>query len=71
MAAAAPVFRARPIWLIGSKTTAAPPARATSAVRSVELLSQTMISLSQPRSVNAVRAACTARSVAGNSFSSL
>ena len=43
-AAEAPVLRARLIWLTGSKTTEAPEARATSAVRSVELLSQTMTS---------------------------
>ena len=44
VAALAPRLRARPIWLMGSKMTLAPAARATSAVRSVELLSQTMSS---------------------------
>src|SRR5206468_120823 len=44
-AAEAPLFRAREIWLTGSNTTDAPAARAFSAVRSVELLSQTMTSL--------------------------
>src|SRR5204863_1944061 len=46
-AAAAPALRAREIWLSGSNTTCAPAARATSAVRSVELLSQTMSSVDQ------------------------
>src|SRR5262249_58223728 len=39
LARAAPALRARAIWLTGSNTTAAPSARAISAVRSVELLS--------------------------------
>jgi len=57
VAARAPELRARAIWLTGSKTTLAPAARAMSAVRSVELLSQTMISLCQPSRVKASRAA--------------
>ena len=43
-ASRAPALRAREIWLTGSKTTTAPSARATAAVASVELLSQTTIS---------------------------
>src|SRR6266487_3756040 len=41
-ARAAPVLRARPIWLTGSNTTCAPAPFAISAVRSVELLSHTI-----------------------------
>jgi hypothetical protein len=48
VACAAPVLRAREIWFSGSKTTSAPAERAISAVRSLELLSQTMISDVQP-----------------------
>src|SRR5437773_8246351 len=48
-ARAAPVLRARPIWLTGSNTTCAPAPFAISAVRSVELLSHTISSDSQPR----------------------
>src|SRR5207237_1160243 len=48
VAAAAPLFRAREIWLIGSKTTVAPAAMASSAVRSVELLSHTISSVGHP-----------------------
>ena len=71
LAARAPASRARPIWLTGSKTTRAPAARPSSAVRSVELLSHTKHSQSQPRAVNADAAAFTAASAAGRSFSSL
>lgn len=69
-AAAAPVLRARLIWLTGSKTTVAPAARATSAVRSVELLSQTMTSCVRPREAKEAQAEWRAWSVAGRSFSS-
>lgn len=48
VAADAPVFLARAIWLIGSNTTSAPAVRAISAVRSVELLSHTINSVCQP-----------------------
>src|SRR5439155_1572933 len=51
-ARAAPVFRARPIWLTGSNTTCAPAPLAISAVRSVELLSHTISSDSQPSRAN-------------------
>src|SRR5215831_11966619 len=71
LARAAPVLRARAIWLTGSNTTVAPSARAISAVRSVELLSQTIVSVAQPRASNAADAARTLASVAGSSFSSL
>ena len=67
----APVFRARLIWFTGSKTTVAPAARAMSAVRSVELLSQTTISLSHPSEAKAARAASMLRRVSPRSFSSL
>ena len=70
-AAAAPQFRARAIWLTGSKTTRAPAARDNSAVRSVELLSQTMISLLHARREKAVMAALTWRNVSPMSCSSL
>src|SRR5688500_20161644 len=53
----APVLRARPIWLIGSKTTIAPASAAISLVRSVELLSQTISSLPQPAAAHTVEAA--------------
>ena len=53
LAAAAPEFLARAIWLIASKTTIAPATRAISAVWSVELLSQTINSVSQPIFTNA------------------
>ena len=68
--AAAPVLRARLIWLTGSKTTEAPAARATSAVQSVELLSQTMTSHEMPAAENDEQAEWRAWSVAGRSFSS-
>jgi hypothetical protein len=57
--------------LIGSKTTRAPAARASPAVVSVELLSQTTISIVQPSSPNAAPAARMLRKVAPMSFSSL
>ena len=70
-ARAAPVFRARAIWLTGSKTTIAPAARAISAVRSVELLSQTMSPRAHARASNAAvaRGCCGASPAAA--FSSL
>ena len=71
LAAAVPLLRARPIWLIGSKTTCAPAACASSAVRSVELLSHTINSLAQPRCENAAVAMLIRRSVSAISFSSL
>src|SRR5215471_18106489 len=71
LARAAPALRARAIWLTGSNTTVAPSARANSAVRSVELLSHTIVSVAQPRASNASAAARTLASVAGSSFSSL
>lgn len=71
-AATAPVFLARPIWLIGSKNICAPSARASSAVRSVELLSQTTSSHLSPDASNAAQAAAlTDASEAAMSFSSL
>src|SRR5437762_4952455 len=71
VAAEAPLFRAREIWFSGSKTTVAPAARAFSAVRSVELLSHTMISLSQPGAEKAPVAALILRSERAMNFSSL
>ncbi len=72
MAAAAPEFRARAIWLTGSNTTVAPPPRAAiSAVRSVELLSHTINSTSQPRRVNAPAAALICASDSPSNRSSL
>ena len=71
VATAAPAFRARLIWLMGSKTTFAPPLRASSAVRSVELLSQTMVSTVQPSSPKVDDAAAMRSNVSGISFSSL
>src|SRR5207249_6343711 len=56
-ARAAPVFRARRIWLTGSNTTCAPAPLAISAVRSVELLSHTISSDSQPSRANPSMAA--------------
>src|SRR6478672_8435952 len=70
-AAAAPVLRARPIWLMGSKATSAPASRANSAVRSVELLSQTISSVSQLRRLNAPRFSRIVRSVCLINSSSL
>src|SRR5688572_30981790 len=67
----APVLRARPIWLIGSKTTIAPAAAAISAVRSLELLSHTISSISQPAAANADDAALIAASDRGSRRSSL
>jgi len=64
-------LRARLIWFTGSKTTRAPAARAISAVRSVELLSQTINSDAQPRRSNASMAARMVGSVSGSSRSSL
>jgi hypothetical protein len=57
--------------LTGSKTTVAPAARAISAVRSVELLSQTINSVSQPMRVNAPAADLIRASDAPSSRSSL
>ena len=57
---------ARPIWLIGSKTTIAPAAAAISPVRSVELLSQTTTSVVQPAAANADEAALMAASDCGS-----
>ncbi len=71
VATAAPEFRARAIWLTGSNTTVAPAARAISAVRSVELLSHTINSTSQPRDVNAPAANLICASDAPSSRSSL
>src|SRR5436190_18310565 len=71
VAAEAPLLRAREIWFIGSNTTVASAARAFSAVRSVELLSQTMISLSQPSEEKAFVAALILRSERAMNFSSL
>src|SRR6266496_3310599 len=71
VAAEAPLLRAREIWFIGSNTTVASAARAFSAVRSVELLSQTMISLSQSSEENASVAALILRSERAMNFSSL
>lgn len=67
----APRLRARPIWFTGSNTTVAPPARASSAVRSVELLSHTTSSTSQPSRVKPAVAARMLANVAAMSFSSL
>src|SRR6266571_7536386 len=71
VAAEAPLLRAREIWFIGSNTTVASAARAFSAVRSVELLSQTMISHSQPSEEKASVAALILRSERAMNFSSL
>src|SRR5436190_5126430 len=71
VAAEAPLLRAREIWFIGSNTTVASAARAFSAVRSVELLSQTMISFSQPSEQKASVAALILRSERAMNFSSL
>src|SRR5262245_16866688 len=71
VAAEAPLLRAREIWFTGSNTTVASAARAFSAVRSVELLSQTMSSLSQPSDVKAAVAALIRRSDRAMNFSSL
>src|SRR5262245_54845174 len=71
LAARAPALRARAIWFTGSKTTMASAERASSAVRSVELLSHTISSLAQPRNVNAARAAFTLAREEAISFSSL
>src|SRR2546427_2244121 len=71
VAAEAPLLRAREIWFIASNTTVASAARAFSAVRSVELLSQTMISLSQPSEEKASDAALILRSERAMNFSSL
>src|SRR6266568_1516841 len=71
VAAEAPLLRAREIWFKGSNTTVAPAARAFSAVRSVELLSQTMTSLSQPSEEKASVAALILRSERAMNFSSL
>src|SRR5881397_774274 len=67
----APLLRAREIWFIGSNTTVASAARAFSAVRSAELLLQTMISLSQPSAEKASVAALILRSERAMNFSSL
>src|SRR5438552_17576908 len=70
-ARAAPVLRARPIWLMGSNTTCAPAPLAISAVRSVELLSHTISSDSQPRRANPSMAARMLESAPGSNRSSL
>src|SRR5437016_1132519 len=70
-AQAAPVLRARPIWLTGSNTTCAPRPVAISAVRSVELLSHTISSDFQPSRANPSMAARTLESEPGSSRSSL
>jgi hypothetical protein len=71
VARAAPVFRAREIWFTGSNTTAAPASRATSAVLSVELLSQTMSSEAHPASSKGAMATRMLRSDAPRPHSSL
>src|SRR5206468_3744049 len=71
VAAEAPLLRAREIWFTGSNTTVASAARALSAVRSLELLSQTIISLSQPSEEKARVAALILRSARAMNFSSL
>src|SRR2546427_7842900 len=71
VAAEAPLLRAREIWFIASNTTVASAARAFSAVRSVELLSQTMISLCQPSEEKASAAALILRRERAMNFSSL
>src|SRR2546427_9268087 len=71
VAAEAPLLRAREIWFTGSNTTVASAARAFSAVRSVELLSQTMISHCQPSEEKAAVAALILRSERAMNFSSL
>jgi hypothetical protein len=71
VAAAAPVLRAREIWLIGSNTTRAPAAAAIAAVRSVELLSQTISSADHPACSKATIAARMRRSDSPSNFSSL
>src|SRR5881409_2917069 len=71
VAAEAPLLRAREIWFIASNTTVASAARAFSAVRSVELLSQTMISLCQPSEEKASVAALILRRERAMNFSSL
>src|SRR5438876_12041821 len=70
-ARAAPALRARPIWLTGSNTTPAPARFATCAVRSVELLSHTMSSDSQPTRANPSMAARLLESEPGSNRSSL
>src|SRR5437773_8811285 len=70
-ARAAPVLRARPIWLTGSNTTCAPAPFAISAVRSVELLSHTISSDSQPRRAIPSMAARMLESEPGSNRSSL
>src|SRR6185312_2941343 len=70
-AAIPPRFRAREIWFTGSNTILAPAARAVFAVPSVELLSQTITSLSQPSSENAALASWMAPSERAIIFSSL
>ncbi len=71
VAAATPALRAREIWFTGSNTTVAPAARAISAVRSVELLSQTINSVSQPIFANAAAADLILASDSPSSRSSL
>src|SRR2546425_6674613 len=71
VAAEAPLLRAREIWFIASNTTVASAVRAFSAVRSVELLSQTMISLCQPSEEKASVAALILRRERAMNFSSL
>src|SRR5882762_6207154 len=70
-ARAAPVLRARPIWLTGSNTTSAPPASAICAVRSVELLSHTISSDRQPSRSNPSMPARMLESELGSNRSSL
>src|SRR5205809_7543006 len=71
VASEAPLLRAREIWFIGSNTTFASAARGFYAVRSVELLSQTMISLSQPSEEKASDDALIVGSERSINFSSL
>src|SRR6266849_6599778 len=70
-AQAAPALRARPIWLTGSNTTCVPKPFAISAVRSVELLSHTISSDSQPSRANPSMAARMLESEPGSNRSSL
>src|SRR5919106_319316 len=71
VALAAPALRARAIWFTGSKTTIAPAAAAISAVRSVELLLQTINSDDQLTASNACMAARMLLKVSGSRRSSL
>src|SRR5262249_50892093 len=64
-------FRGLEIWLIGSQTTFAPSVSAMLAVRSVELLSQTISSLSHPSVSKAHAAFLIAARQEGSNRSSL